>query len=200
MPYFPVFLDLKGQPCLVIGQSHLADEKAAALDAAGATVIRSEYFNEEEALASFLIIAVTWDRELGRQIAQFARRHRILANVLDQTENCNFIFPAVMQQGDLAIAVSSGGKSPLLAVSIRDELKKCFGPEYATLLEILGEIRKTAQESLPRYADRKAFYLELLKAGLLELIRTAGKEKAELKVREMLERHRMETAEGRRTA
>jgi siroheme synthase-like protein len=199
MPYFPVFLDLKGQPCLVIGRGHLADEKAASLHEAGATVIRSEQFNEEVARASFLLIAVTRDRDLGQRIAQFARQYRILANVLDQTENCNFIFPAVMQQGDLAIAVSSGGKSPLLAVSIRDELKKCYGPEYATLLEILGEIRRSAQETLPRYADRKAFYLALLEAGLLELIRNAGRETTELKVRDVLKKHQLAGAEERRT-
>jgi siroheme synthase-like protein len=184
--YFPVFLDLQDQPCLVVGEGRLAREKADALVAAGARVQCRVQFEESEGLAAFLIIAVTSDRELGGKIAGFARQHRILANVLDQTENCNFIFPAVLYQGDLSIAVSSSGKSPLLAVSIRDELKERYGPEYAVLLEILGEVRTAVQLALPCFADRKAYYQSVMRADLLTRICREGREKAERFVHDLL--------------
>lgn len=193
MKYFPIFLDLKGQPCLVIGEGRLAEEKAQALSAAGARVLLNKEFNESEAMGSFLMIAVTQDPVLGKKISEFARQHRILANVLDQTENCNFIFPAVMQQGDLSIAVSSSGKSPLLAVSIRDQLKRQYGPEYAELLNILGDLRKEAKKALPRYDNRKSYYLALMNANLLSILQSEGRQAVERKAYQMLRAHRMQT-------
>lgn len=193
MKYFPVFLDLKGQPCLVVGDGRLAEEKAQALSAAGARVLLNKEFNESEAMGSFLIIVVTQDHVLGQRVFEFARQHRILANVLDQTDNCNFIFPAVMQQGDLSIAISSSGKSPLLAVSIRDQLKKQYGPEYAELLNILGDLRQTAKEALPRYDNRKSYYLDLMNAGLLPLLQSEGRQAVVRKAYQILRAHRMQT-------
>jgi precorrin-2 dehydrogenase/sirohydrochlorin ferrochelatase len=196
MKYFPVCLDLKGQPCLVIGEGRLAEEKVQALSAAGANVRLSKEFDESEALGSFLMIVVTQDHVLGGEISKFARQHHILVNVLDQTENCNFIFPAVMRQGDLSIAVSSSGKSPLLAVSIRDQLKRQYGPEYAELLNILGNLRKTAKEALPRYHHRKSYYLDLMHADLLSLLRSEGRSAVEQKAHQMLRTHRMQSTDA----
>ena len=131
MSYFPVFLDLKGRLCLVIGNGDLAVDKAEALDRAGGLVRRSSEFVPAEARDAFLIVAAVEDKAVAKRIKDFAEAHRILVNVVDQTEYCNFIAPALVHRGDLVIAISTSGSSPALAKRIRRQLESQFGPEYA---------------------------------------------------------------------
>lgn len=176
MRYYPVFLDLMGRRCVVIGKGELADQKASALQRAGATVERSPEFNPDLVRDAFLAVAVVADPREAQRIKKFAEEHRILLNVVDQPEHCNFIAPAILERGDLVIAISTSGKSPALASKIRRRLEDQFGPEYAILVEALGEIRPLVRRRFDSFEKRKSVYQELVNMDLLEKIRGRGLE------------------------
>lgn len=174
MRYLPVFLDVRNRRCLVVGVGALADEKAMALENAGARVRREESFDPGNSRDVFLIVTVTDNEETARAVKEFGDLHRIFVNVVDNTECCTFIVPAIVDRGNLLIAVSTCGKSPAMASAIRRELEGRYGPEYSEVLEILGGIRPKVKELLGRFDDRKAFYLELVSHDLPGLHRRFG--------------------------
>ena len=90
----------------------------------------------------FLVIAATASAELNQLVFNEAQRRNILCNAVDDPENCDFYFPAVVRRGQLQIAISTGGQSPALAQRLRRELEEQFTPDYAGWLEELGENRK----------------------------------------------------------
>ncbi|MSQ25961.1 MAG: bifunctional precorrin-2 dehydrogenase/sirohydrochlorin ferrochelatase [Dehalococcoidia bacterium] len=160
--YYPAFLQLAGRPCVVIGAGEVAERKAAALLEAGAkvTVVSPEATAEVERLAAagtvrwerrnyrrgdlagaWLAIAATDDAAAQQAIFAEAEQARVFCNVVDVTERCSFIAPAVAQKGDLTLAISTGGKSPAVARRLREELQQEVLPGYAALLEIAGEVR-----------------------------------------------------------
>ena len=89
-------------------------------------------------------------------VAALAHRARVLVNVADRPERCDFILPSVLQRGDLQIAVSTGGRSPALAREIRRRLQTMFGPEYAELIARTGRARQAARAAAPTPAARLA--------------------------------------------
>jgi precorrin-2 dehydrogenase/sirohydrochlorin ferrochelatase len=186
MRYYPVFLDIQSRPCLVVGQGKLAEEKALALQRAGAQVRRRPIFDPAEACDVFLMVAVVDNDEEGRKIRKFADQNQILLNVVDQTENCHFIAPAILERGDLLIAVSTSGKSPALASRIRGQLEQQFGPEYADLLNALGEIRPLVKQRFRSFQERKDFYHRVLEMDLLEAVRDGGAEAARAQLRKAI--------------
>ena len=172
--YYPVFLDLRGLSCLVIGEGELADEKARGLEQAGARVLRTPAFDPDRSHV-FLIVAVTGDPALGRRIKEFADRRGILVNVVDQTPNCSFIAPAIARRGALVLAISTSGKSPALARKIRQQLEAQFGPEYGDLVQALGEIRPLVKERLNTFRERSEYYNRMVRdPELLETARCRG--------------------------
>jgi siroheme synthase-like protein len=172
--YYPVFLDLRGLSCLVIGEGELADEKARGLEQAGARVLRNPAFDPDRSHV-FLIVAVTGDPALGRRIKEFADRRGILVNVVDQTPNCSFIAPAIARRGALVLAISTSGKSPALARKIRQQLEAQFGPEYGDLVQALGEIRPLVKERLNTFRERSEYYNRMVRdPELLETARCHG--------------------------
>ena len=114
-----------------------------------------------------LVIAATPLREVNSQIFQEARLRNVLCNSVDDPENCDFYYPAVVQRGDLQIAISTGGRSPALAQRLRHELEQQFGPEYEAWLQELGAARdqmfatkldvETRRKLLHELASREAF-------------------------------------------
>jgi precorrin-2 dehydrogenase/sirohydrochlorin ferrochelatase len=178
MRYFPIFLELQDRPCLVIGQGRLAEEKAAQLERAGGRVLRRPFFNPAEELPVFLIFAVVENLVEGKKIRDYAEKNRILVNVVDQTANCNFIAPALLERGDLSIAVSTSGRCPALASHIRRQLEKEYGAEYSGFLEFLAVRRESVREKLRSFEERREFYRRLFEKGLLDTWRTEGPQKA----------------------
>jgi len=187
MKYYPVFLDLQGRTCLVIGERDSTQEKASQLSAAGARVIRADIFDPETARDAFLIVAVLEDPSRGRELFEFGERNRIIVNVVDQPEHCAFITPALVDRGNLLIAISTSGKSPTLASQIRQKLENQFGSEYSELLEALAEIRPLVKSCIPSFGERKDFYANLIQADLLETVQNEGLETARVKIRQYLE-------------
>lgn len=160
---FPLFLKLEGRRCLVVGAGAVAESKIASLVAAGATVHvvaprASEVvtslarareiawsprrFERRDLAGKFLVVVATSDRGLNNRVFQEARRRRVLANVVDDPEHCDFYYPAVVRRGDLEIAISTNGHSPALAQRLKRELEQEFPAEYAEWLEDLGRQRR----------------------------------------------------------
>lgn len=192
MGYYPVFLDLDKTRCLVIGGGTIAERKVEALlaaggevtlispeltaalrvlEAAGRLTVQKRPYQRGDIKAVSLVIAATDDPALQRQIAVDAKQANILCNIVDQPALCSFIVPAVVQQGDLTIAVSTNGASPALAKKIRQDLAEQFGPEYAVALRLLRRIRERLMHEQRSAEDRQRLLIGLAESSLLDYLR-----------------------------
>ena len=198
MGYYPVFLDLDKARCLVIGGGTIAERKVEALlaaggevtlispeltaalralEAAGRLTVQQRPYQREDLDTVSLVIAATDDSTLQRQIAADAKQANILCNIVDQPASCSFIIPAVVQQGDLTIAVSTNGASPALAKNIRQDLAKQFGPEYAAALRLLRRIRERLMHEQCSARDRQRLLTSLAESPLLDYLRARQTDK-----------------------
>jgi precorrin-2 dehydrogenase / sirohydrochlorin ferrochelatase len=195
-PFYIACLKLKGRRCLVVGGGEIGLEKVEGLLSCDGdvTLVAPEAVGPLEALAregsirwerrdyrpedlegSFMVIASTDDTDVNIGIYEDAERRAMLVNVVDVPPLCNFILPAIVRTGPLAIAISTAGASPALAKRMKHEVGELFGEEYATLAVMLNDARGWAKGTLPTYQDRKAFFegivngepdpIELLRAG-----------------------------------
>src|SRR5882672_7196340 len=173
--YFPAFLDLRGRACLVVGGGLVAERKTrtlvecgarvtvvsplvtrglAALIAAGRVVHRARRFLRSDLRGCALAIAATGDSIVDAAVASTARRRRVLVNVVDRPERCDFILPSVLRRGALQIAVSTGGRSPALAREIRRRLESLFDSDYGDLVAWVGAERRRARAAAVTAEDR----------------------------------------------
>ena len=134
-----------------------------------------------------MVIACTNDTEINIRVFDDAERRAMLVNIVDVPPLCNFILPAIVRSGPLAIAISTAGASPALAKRMKREVGELFGEEYARLAIMLNDARGWAKGTLPTYQDRKQFFesivngepdpIALLRAGderaVLDLISAA---------------------------
>ena len=167
---YPMYVDLKDKPVLVIGGGKIACRKVDSLLEAGAAIdvvtleaeehlcqlaekgiisIINGSFEEKYLDDVWLVIAATDDSTVNRNVFDACEQKRIFCNVVDVPEYCRFHVPARVQRGSLQIAVSTSGKSPALAKKIKKELAEQYGPEYADLLEVLNIIRNRIKELKP---------------------------------------------------
>ena len=182
-PCYVACLKLRGRSCLVVGAGDVALEKVEGLLACDApiTILAPEAQDDLKALAAegsiewiqreyepsdlegrFMVIAATNDSEVNIGIYNDAEKRAMLANVVDVPPLCNFILPAIVRTGPLAIAISTAGASPALAKRMKREISELFGEEYAQLALILNDARGWAKGTLPTYQDRKAFFEEIV--------------------------------------
>ena len=193
MRYYPVCLDIKERPCLVVGGGQVGTRKVATLLTCGArvTVVSREVTPELARLADggkielilrdyqtadlerfFLVIGATDDAGMNRRIHQDAEAAQRLCNIADQPELCNFVLPAVISQGDLIVAVSTSGRSPAFAKHLRRRLQGQFGPEYALFLELMGAIRTRLLATRHAPEAHKPLFEKLIRNNLLEMIKS----------------------------
>jgi precorrin-2 dehydrogenase / sirohydrochlorin ferrochelatase len=179
---FPMFVKLDGRRVLVVGAGRIGEPKIRGLLLTGAKIrviareaseaVQEWARNGEIALEErgfvlsdldnvFLIVVATSSRDLNELIFGEAQSRRILCNVVDVPEQCDFYYPAVVRRGDLQIAVSTAGQSPSLAQRIRRQLEGQFGPGYAHWVAELGETRRKVLAS-NLDAERKRFLLQSL--------------------------------------
>ena len=174
MRYYPIFIDLQGRKCLVVGSGRLADEKEQALRESGAEVVRHPVFREEDAEGAWLIVASTDDPAEMDRLRDYSERWRIPLNVIDQPTHCSFIAPAIVQREDLVIAISTSGHCPALASKLRKELEERYGVEYAHVVRALGETRPLIKRRFESFEDRRAFYRGILDLDLVSAARHGG--------------------------
>ena len=118
-------------------------------------------YQEGDLAGAFLVIAATDDPAVQERVHAEAEARNILLNVADVPKWCNFILPATARRGDLAISVSTAGKSPALASTLRQALEVQFGPEYGVLVDILGALRDTVLASGKPHAENKLIFARL---------------------------------------
>ncbi|MCL6561121.1 MAG: bifunctional precorrin-2 dehydrogenase/sirohydrochlorin ferrochelatase, partial [Firmicutes bacterium] len=171
---YPAFIKLQGERCVVIGGGKVAARKVGSLLECGArvTVISPAVVEEIAAWANagiiewvkrcfekgdtegaFLVVSATDDREVNNAVALECKAKHILLNVVDQPEFCSFHVPSVIRRGPLAIAVSTGGKSPLLARKIREKLEEAVPPAFGEFLEYLGAVRSKVIAEYPEFKN-----------------------------------------------
>jgi precorrin-2 dehydrogenase/sirohydrochlorin ferrochelatase len=205
-PFYIACLKLSGRRCVVVGGGDVGLEKVEGLLACDGDVtlvapdaieplreladersIRWERrdYRPEDLEGTFMVIAATSDTEVNISIYEDAERRAMLVNVVDVPPLCNFILPAIIRNGPLAIAISTAGASPALAKRIRDEIAEEYGEPYARLAILLNEVRGWAKGTLPTYQDRKLFFESIVNGDPdpVELLRQ-GDEQA---VRDLIE-------------
>jgi precorrin-2 dehydrogenase / sirohydrochlorin ferrochelatase len=192
-------LVLDGRPCLVVGGGAVGLEKVEGLLACGAkvTLVAPDAVDELAAYAAeesirwerreyrssdldgkFLAIAATSITDLNTAVRDDAEGRAMLVNVVDVPSLCNFILPAIVRTGPLAIAISTSGASPALAKRMKREIAEHYGEPYARLAMLLNEERGWAKSTLPTYQDRKEFFEAIVNGDPdpVELLRDRGRE------------------------
>ena len=189
--YYPVYIQLQEQLCVVIGGGKIAEGKVEGLLAADArvTVVSPNLTSRLHELAeqgqikyisrayqlgdlagAFLVICATDQPEINHQVWEAASANQQLVNVVDDTPHCNFIAPAILRKGDLTIAISTGGKAPALAVRLKEQLQKEIGPEYERFLELAGQLREPLAHHIPDFETRRSLWYDLVDSDLLDLL------------------------------
>jgi siroheme synthase-like protein len=198
-PYYPIFLDIEERSVVIIGGGTVCARKAETMLKYGAKVtvvspefhediekyaaegliaIRRKTYEESDLDGASVIIASTDDQCINGRIARDARRRKIPVNVVDVTHLCEFIVPAIVEQGSIQLAVSTGGKSPALARTLKEDLQKLVGPEYAEVNDVLGSLRKEAKKVLPTDVDRKRFFDGIIARNILGMLRDGKRREA----------------------
>ena len=207
-PFYIACLRLTGRRCVVVGGGDVGLEKVEGLLACDADIVliatdaiaplrelaeegsiawEQRPYETGDLEATFMAIAATNDTDVNIRVFEDAERRAMLVNVVDVPPLCNFILPAIVRRGPLAIAISTAGASPALAKRIKREIAEKYGPEHARLAELLNDARGWAKGTLPTYQDRKVFFesivngdpdpVELLRGGdeqaVLDLIASA---------------------------
>ena len=179
MTHYPVYLDLNGRRCVVLGGGALADEKARGLRAAGADVAhRRRGFRASDFDGAFLAIDATGDVESQRASRAAADRQHVLLNVVDVSSRCDWIAPAVVRRGPLQIAISTGGESPFLASHLRGRLERDYGDEWARFTEIVGAVRRRLRRRGVAMPVQERAYRRLLRSEARALLRSGDEEAA----------------------
>jgi len=207
-PYYPIFIDVEDHDVVIIGGGEVCARKAETMMRYGARVtivspeftaeieqwtrdgkltIRRKRYEMSDLDGASIVIASTNDTSVNEQIAADARARKVPVNVVDVTPLCEFIVPAIIEKGSVTIAVSTGGKSPALARTLKEDLIRAVGPEYAEVNDLLGSLREGAKKVLPTDTDRKRFFDSLIAAGILDMIRNGHRDDAIATVRRMCE-------------
>jgi len=134
----------------------------------------------------FLTIAATDDPSVNHSVWAEATRRGCLVNVVDDPEHSTFILPAILQRGEMSVAVSTGGGSPALARRLRERLEDIFGTEYGVLTELLAELRPEIKSSFPPGKARLQAALRVVDSKILHIIQNQGKDAALIYAREQL--------------
>ncbi|HEX3553965.1 MAG TPA: bifunctional precorrin-2 dehydrogenase/sirohydrochlorin ferrochelatase [Thermoanaerobaculia bacterium] len=207
MQHYPVYLSLKGRNCFVLGGCVLAEEKVKGLLAAEArvTVLAPEVtpglaelamrgridlvdrrYRRGDLRTAFLVLVVSQPPSVVDGVWEETRGRNVLVNTLDDVPHCDFIAPAIVRRGDLAVAISTGGKAPALAVRLRQRLESELGEEHARFLEIAGDLRAPLARRWPDFETRRAKWYRLIDSDVLHLLRRGDEDRALARIEEIL--------------
>ena len=196
MDYLPICIDLRGRHCLLVGGGEVARRKAETLLRAGATLrlvapaidpglgelvrqrggeLRLRAFEPRDVDDVWLAVAATDDEAVNRQVRDVARQRGVLVNVVDQPALCDFIFPSIIDRDPMVIAVSSGGRAPLLARLLRARLETTIPAGYGRLAAWMGRFRPQVKAQIAGGAARRRFWERVLEGQIGETF-LAGRE------------------------
>jgi precorrin-2 dehydrogenase len=221
-PFYIACLRLSGRKCLVVGGGDIGLEKiegllacdgevvciapnacveVRALAAEGSIEWIEREFEPADVGGKFMAIAATNNTDVNIAVYDAAEERAMLVNVVDVPSLCNFILPAIVRTGPLAIAISTAGASPALAKRMKREVSELFGSDYAELAAILNEARGWAKGTLPTYQDRKAFFESIVNGepDPIGLLRDGRRDEVEALIADAKQRHggRVATAAAR---
>ena len=207
MDYYPIYLNLQNRLVVVIGGGKVAEGKVEGLLATAARVRvvspaltpaleqlvgdqRVEHlaraYRPGDLAEAFLAISATDDSAVNEKVWLEANARNVLLNVVDDTPHCNFIAPAILRQGDLAVAISTSGKAPALAVRLREQIEPLVGPEHARFLELAGSLRERLADQIPSFAERRALWYQLVDSDVLDLLRRGDEAAAQARMTEIM--------------
>jgi precorrin-2 dehydrogenase / sirohydrochlorin ferrochelatase len=193
---YPIFLDVAGKRCVLVGEGYelpskvktlvergalvtyvnpRAEESIAELAAAGRIEWRRRDFEPGDLSECFLVIT---DRADNSEVFRLAEERRILCNAVDDPDHCRFSFGSVIPRGDLTVAVSTNGVAPALAVRLRERFEREIGEEYQRFLATLSEMRGEITREIPDFSKRRELWYRLVDSGALTLLRQGRAEDA----------------------
>jgi siroheme synthase-like protein len=197
---YPAFIDLRGRRCLVVGGGPVGTEKTEKLVHAGAYIRlvspaitdRLAELVATGAIAEFhrrayraadlddciLVIAATSEAEVNRQVWEDGEARRMLVNVVDVPPLCNFIVPSIMRHGELAVAVSTGGASPVVARVVRQRIEDEIGPEWGELVGLLRATREELKQRFLTMPERAAAVERLLATDIVDRLASGDRDGA----------------------
>jgi precorrin-2 dehydrogenase/sirohydrochlorin ferrochelatase len=197
---FPMFVKLDQRPVLVVGAGEIGEQKirglldtgarirVIALQAsaavrewaeAGEIMLEEREFSATDLDGIVLVVVATASRAVNESVFSEAQRRGVLCNVVDVPDQCDFFYPAVVQRGDLQIAVSTGGQSPSLAQKLRQQLERQFGAGYEEWVARLGATRREVLDSNLDLERKRRLLLSLAsREAFKEELELATKEKA----------------------
>lgn len=201
MRYYPLFADLTRKDCLVVGAGEVGRRKIGSLAACGARRVlvldirppdseleevlahpavsfEQRPFDESDLEGRFLVIASTSNEDLNWRISRACRERNILCNIVDQPEKCSFIVPALYTQGDLTVAISTGGGSPALARKIRQDMEDYLGSQYGAVLTLMSRLRPMVLALGLGSPANGAIFKGLVHSGLLDALKRADRDAA----------------------
>jgi uroporphyrin-III C-methyltransferase/precorrin-2 dehydrogenase/sirohydrochlorin ferrochelatase len=212
MDFLPIFLNVKGKHCLVVGGGEVAKRKAGVLLEAGAKVravapeiepALAELQRVETIVARFeaqhldgvaLVIAATNDRSVNQQVSQQARMRNIPVNVVDSPDLCSFIMPSILDRSPLLVAFSSGGASPVLARMLRGKLETLIPQGYSRLTAFSARFRDTIKARIANPDQRRMFWENILEGVVAEKVLAGDEAGAEVMLLSLLENEKPELA------
>lgn len=217
MEYLPIYLELKGASVLLVGGGNvgtrkarlllaagadltvvapqISEELAGLLEQAGGTWLQTEYDidnHAEDGLVHLfghlaLVVSATPSRSVNEHISNDARAHGIPVNVVDSPDLCTFIFPSIVDRSPLLIAISSSGRSPVLARLLRRKIEALIPAAYGRLADFAGNMRSVVKERIPEQTPRRLFWEETVEGTIGELVLAGREHQAEKKLYEQLE-------------
>jgi len=217
MHFFPIFLQLNQQKCLVVGAGEIAARKIEILSKSGAliTVLAPSFspsiqtlkkklpltlikksFESADAEGYRLIVSATDNQAVNELVSQTANNLNILVNVVDNPKLCQFIFPAIIDRSPIIAAISSGGKAPVLARLLKTRIETLIPSGYGRLAELAGNYREKVKSHIINPRERRLFWEQIFQGSIAELIFAGQNEKAENALNTQILTHNKTTTPG----
>jgi uroporphyrin-III C-methyltransferase/precorrin-2 dehydrogenase/sirohydrochlorin ferrochelatase len=207
MDQLPIFVDLDCRACLAVGGGSIAERKVKELLAVGAkvTVVAPELTRELERLAAdnafelkrrkfeeadldqrWLVVAATSDHALNAQIAAAAESRQIFCNVVDEVDLCTYITPAIVERAPITVAISSGGRSPVLVRWVKGVIESLLPARLGKLTNLAGRWRQRVGDTISSVGERRRFWEQVLNGPAAEQVYAGRDAQADASIEQAL--------------
>ncbi len=214
MDYFPAFLDLNDRACLVVGGGNVALRKIRLLRAAGARisvvapetiaaidemadrgelVVRRRAFLSGDVRGAWLVVSATGDLDVERNVFAAASDAGVFCNSVDSIDRCSYITPAIVDRSPLVVAISSGGKAPVLARQLREKLEGMLPARLARLAALAGRWRERVGKRITNSLGRRRFWEQVLTGPAADDVLAGREDRAEQRMADALNQNTRET-------